>query len=339
MIASTEKLPMGEPVSILIVDDNAAKRTALRAVLRPLGHRIVEADSGVAALRCLMADDFAVILLDVRMPVMDGFQTAALIRQRERSELTPIIFVTAFRSDELLTTERYAEGAVDFMYAPVDPDELRSKVTALAKIFTRNDKLEAQIALMGSGGEQLKQLIDVAPVGIFRTDAEGRIVYVNSRWTDITGVASTSALGKEWTKLVAAEDGLQLHTEEADADPLLEVRCSGQQTMSYSVSTRAITTGQGAVTGWISIVVEVPAPPAGQVQRAAQQIVEMSDQLLTTDLSKAQRRQVAALRRAGDALAAGRALLVKHDGAMSNSGLPEPRVDTYPAPLPSHGPH
>ena len=91
------------PVPILIVDDNAAKRLALKAVLQPLGHTIVEAESGLAALRCVMAQDFAVILLDVRMPIMDGFETAALIRKRQQSELTPIIFITAYGSDEIAT--------------------------------------------------------------------------------------------------------------------------------------------------------------------------------------------------------------------------------------------
>jgi CheY-like chemotaxis protein len=92
----------GSSVPILVVDDNAAKRLALISVLLSLGCRIVEADSGVAALRCVMAQAFAVILLDVRMPDMDGFETAALIRQRRQSEMTPIIFITAFGSDEMV---------------------------------------------------------------------------------------------------------------------------------------------------------------------------------------------------------------------------------------------
>lgn len=326
MSASIDTVASGESVSILIVDDNASKRMALRAVLLPLGHRIVEAGSGVAALRCLMQEDFAVILLDVRMPIMDGFQTAALVRERERSELTPIIFVTAYRSDELLTTDRYAEGAVDFMYAPVDPDELRSKVTVLSRIFSRHDKLEAQVALMGSGGEELKQLIDIAPVGIFRADAKGRIVYVNSAWTDITGVPASSALGQDWTDLVAAEEGLQLRSDAAEDDPRLEVGRGEHLSAAYSVATRVIEDGHETLTGYISVVTEIPSL-SGQVQRTAEQIVEMSDQLLTTDLSKSQRQQVAALRRAGDALASGRAVLVKHEGAMPASSPPELKVD------------
>ena len=103
------------PVSVLIVDDNPSKRLALTAALTPLGYAIVEADSGLAALRCVMHQDFAVILLDVRMPIMDGFETARRIRQRRQSEMTPIIFITAFAGDEFDQADRFAEGAVDFM--------------------------------------------------------------------------------------------------------------------------------------------------------------------------------------------------------------------------------
>ena len=131
-------------VPILVVDDNAAKRLAVKAVLSPLGFPIIEADSGVAALRCLMEQDFAVILLDVCMPLMDGFETAALIRQRQQSEMTPIIFFTAYGSDDLPDADRYSEGAVDFMFAPVPPNELRAKVSVFANLFTKAQELAAQ---------------------------------------------------------------------------------------------------------------------------------------------------------------------------------------------------
>ena len=107
--------------TVLVVDDNASKRLAIKAMLAPLGCAIVEADSGVAGLRCVQAQDFAVILLDVYMPTMDGFETAALIRLRRQSEMTPIIFITAQRDDETVDANRYRQGAVDFITAPVNP--------------------------------------------------------------------------------------------------------------------------------------------------------------------------------------------------------------------------
>jgi diguanylate cyclase (GGDEF)-like protein len=147
-------------VPILIVDDNAAKRLALKAVLQPLGHVIVEADSGLEALHCLMAEDFAVILLDVRMPIMDGFETAELIRKRQRSELTPIIFITAFGSDELENIDVYAQGAVDFIFAPVPPDELRAKVSVFANLFSKAAALASKALEVQTSADQLRVLND-----------------------------------------------------------------------------------------------------------------------------------------------------------------------------------
>jgi two-component system, sensor histidine kinase and response regulator len=121
--------------SILLVDDDRAKRLALRAILEPLGQDVVEAASGGDALRHLLREDVAVILLDVRMPAMDGFETAEFIRSRQQSELTPIIFVTAFNQAETDIGRGYDLGAVDFVFAPVVPDILRAKVTVFVELF------------------------------------------------------------------------------------------------------------------------------------------------------------------------------------------------------------
>lgn len=121
--------------SILLVDDNRAKRLALRAILEPLGQDVVEAASGDDALRHLLREDVAVILLDVRMPSMDGFETAEFIRSRQQSELTPIIFVTAFDQADTDIGRGYDLGAVDFVFAPVVPDILRAKVTVFVELF------------------------------------------------------------------------------------------------------------------------------------------------------------------------------------------------------------
>ena len=126
---------------ILIVDDDGTKRFALKAVLAPLGQNLVEAASGSDALRQLLRQDFAVILLDVRMPVMDGFETAQLIRQRPRSELTPIIFVTALASAETDMGRGYDLGAVDFVFAPVVPAIMRAKVSVFVELYRAQQEL------------------------------------------------------------------------------------------------------------------------------------------------------------------------------------------------------
>ncbi len=134
--------PPAKPrVNLLVVDDDATKRFALRTILTPLDEQVVEASSGADALRQLLRNEFAVILLDVRMPVMDGFETAQLIRQRPRSELTPIIFVTALDQAETDMARGYNLGAVDFIFAPVVPAILRAKVSVFADLYRAQQEL------------------------------------------------------------------------------------------------------------------------------------------------------------------------------------------------------
>src|SRR4030095_3015369 len=120
--------------NILIVDDKPENVMTLEAILADLGQNVVKAHSGKEALRCVLKQEFAVILLDVNMPGMDGFETATLIRQRKSCENTPIIFVTAF-SDELHMARGYSLGAVDWILAPVVPDVLRTKAGVFGAMY------------------------------------------------------------------------------------------------------------------------------------------------------------------------------------------------------------
>jgi two-component system, sensor histidine kinase and response regulator len=128
-------------VSILLVDDDPTKRFALKTILAPLGETVVEASSGADALRQLLRQEFAVVLLDVRMPVMDGYETAQLIRQRPRSELTPIIFVTALDQTETNLGRGYELGAVDFVFAPIVPAILRAKIGVFVELYRARQEL------------------------------------------------------------------------------------------------------------------------------------------------------------------------------------------------------
>ncbi|MFL5425954.1 MAG: response regulator [Myxococcales bacterium] len=119
---------MTTPATILIVDDREANLLALEAVLEPLGEKLVKARSGREALRFLLHEDCALILLDVQMPELDGFETAALIRERERTRYTPIIFVTAVRREEEQILKGYANGAVDYVLKPFAPEAMIAKV-------------------------------------------------------------------------------------------------------------------------------------------------------------------------------------------------------------------
>jgi signal transduction histidine kinase len=132
--------------SILLVDDSPANLLALEAILEPLGHRLVSAGSGAAALKQVLLHDFAAILLDARMPDLDGYETAALIRKRERSAHTPIIFLTADTGDDEATRRAYDHGAVDFLGKPFEPTILRAKVGIFVALHLQAEQIKQQAA-------------------------------------------------------------------------------------------------------------------------------------------------------------------------------------------------
>ena len=153
MVASLTPVPAGgeqpAPVNILLVDDQPARLLTYRAILEPLGERLVDASSGSDALQKLMEDEFALILLDVNLPGMDGFETASLIHQHPRFERTPIIFVTAVNVSDMDRMRGYKLGAVDYVTVPVIPEILRSKVVVLGELHRKRRELEqanAQLA-------------------------------------------------------------------------------------------------------------------------------------------------------------------------------------------------
>src|SRR5688572_28891195 len=138
------------PADILMVDDRPENLLALEAILSGLGPKMVKAHSGPDSLKKLLGQDFAVILLDVQMPGMDGFETAKLIRDRERTRYTPIIFLTAYDRSEAAVTKGYGVGAVDFLFKPLVPEILRAKVAAFIELYRKNELVKRQ-------AEQLRQ--------------------------------------------------------------------------------------------------------------------------------------------------------------------------------------
>ncbi|MEP6937735.1 MAG: response regulator, partial [Chthoniobacterales bacterium] len=133
-----------EKVNILIVDDRLDKLLAHEVMLTELNQNLVRAASGKDALRCLLKEDFALILLDVNMPGMDGFETAALIRQRPRSQTTPIIFISAVNDTETHVSRGYSLGAVDYILTPVVPEILRAKIAVFVDLYKKTALIKRQ---------------------------------------------------------------------------------------------------------------------------------------------------------------------------------------------------
>ncbi|MEQ8346867.1 MAG: response regulator [Sneathiellaceae bacterium] len=132
--------------AILVVDDEASNLTAFAEILTGLGADIVLAASGLEALRCVLQRDFCAILMDLRMPDMDGYETAALIRQRERSRRIPVIFLTAFDKNDAQVYRGYSEGAVDFVFKPVEPLVLRAKVSVFVELYKQAQEIRHSMA-------------------------------------------------------------------------------------------------------------------------------------------------------------------------------------------------
>jgi PAS domain S-box-containing protein len=252
----------GQEAAILIVDDDARKRVALRSALQPLGHRIVEADSGIAALRQILVRDFAVILLDVQMPEMNGFETATLIRQRRQSEMTPIMFITAYSSDEIDQHDHYAGGAVDFIFAPIPPSELRSKVSFFTHVFMDAQRLAIKAQAVQSSMDELRFLTEAAPIGIFQTDSENRYVYTNPHWSEITGVAAAEAVGRDWDCIVEHGQREALAaalTQGTGLDHRFPLNQRHPKPRILMVSSRSIPTSTGGPSGWVGTLADVTA--------------------------------------------------------------------------------
>jgi CheY-like chemotaxis protein len=166
-----------EPATILLVDDREENLLALEAILSSLGHNLVRARSGAEALKHLLTVDVSLILLDVQMPEMDGYETAAHIQSRPRTRNIPIIFLTAIDHEAHQAYRGYAAGAVDFLAKPFDPWMLRAKVQVFLKLYLERQLLEAHLDEMESrfvnlSGHALDA--ELAQIERLLTMAEGR---------------------------------------------------------------------------------------------------------------------------------------------------------------------
>jgi len=168
-----------ERVNILLVDDQPNNLLALESILTESGENLVLAESGAAALRHLLQMDFAVVLLDVQMPDLDGFETANLIRSRDRSRDTPIIFLTALSRSETNVFRGYELGAVDYIFKPFHPEILRSKVNVFVELFRQREAFKRQAAELARLIKQNELILNAAAEGVFGVGLEGATTFVN----------------------------------------------------------------------------------------------------------------------------------------------------------------
>src|SRR6266576_6642284 len=201
--------------NILLVDDRPENLLALEAILEPLEQNLLYAHSGEEALRQLLLHDVAIILLDVQMPLLDGFETAKLIKQRERTRHIPIIFVTAISKEEEHVFRGYSAGAVDYVFKPFSPEVLRSKVAVFIELHEKTEQLRQQAEqlkeqeladLRRESEERYRFLAEAQPDQIWTAMPNGELDYVNQRVLDYFDTSFSERVAAGWSDVTHPDD-------------------------------------------------------------------------------------------------------------------------------------
>jgi two-component system, sensor histidine kinase len=266
--------------NILIVDDRPDGLLALEAVLSSGAYRVSKASSGHEALAKLPDNEFAVILLDVQMPVLDGFQTARLIRENSKYKETPIIFVTAISADIARIYKGYESGAVDFLFKPVDPYILRAKVDFFVDLFNKNKQLEYQsrklremelrdkerrmAELEVESLRRYANLADAIPEMLLKVHKDGNTEYFNQVWSRYTGLTG-ELTGLDWQLVIHPIDRKRLfflwerHKRGQQHSFRLEARIRRSEDGAYRWHLINVTPEEknNEITGWIATAMDI----------------------------------------------------------------------------------
>jgi len=246
-------------VNLLLVDDRPENLLALQAILEPLGQTLVLAHSGEEALKCVLQHEFACILLDVQMPVMNGFDTAQIIKSREKSRYIPIIFLSAINKEDSYVFKGYSMGAVDYVFKPFNPDVLRSKVAVFVDLYLKQQQIVEQAELLA--------------------ESQRRELELEHRTELLEAEAKSAAQLAELNK--------QLQERQAELEQAMGVRNRFYASMSHELRTPI-----NAVIGYSTLMIDNIYGPLNDKQReglqrtlkAARHLLELVNDVL--DLSK-----------------------------------------------------
>jgi len=271
-----------DPVNILMVDDQPGKLLSYEAILGELRENLIKATSGKEALECLLKNDVAVVLMDVSMPEMDGFELAEMIRDHPRFQRTAIIFISAVHLTDLDRLKGYQRGAVDYISVPVIPELLRAKVSVFAELHRKtqqlrrlNRELEQRVEertqeltrkaasleqlnlALAAKNQELDAIVHTAPDIIFSRQADGRRDYISERFYEYTGADAGSANGNGWLDYVHSDDRERsmahwMHCVHSGENYESEYRIRGQDGAYRWFRSRAvpIRDHQGAIVRW-----------------------------------------------------------------------------------------
>lgn len=246
-------------VKILLVDDRVENLLALEAILEPLGQTMVRAHSGEEALKCVLQHDFAVILLDVQMPEMNGFDVAQIIKSREKSRYIPIIFLSAINKEDSYVFKGYSMGAVDYVFKPFNPDVLRSKVAVFVDLYLKQEQIKEQSELLAESERRELNLQHHAELLESEAKSAAQLTELNN----------------------------QLHSRQMELEQAMGVRNRFYASMSHELRTPI-----NAVIGYSTLLIDNIYGPLNEKQReglqrtlkAARHLLELVNDVL--DLSK-----------------------------------------------------
>ena len=286
-----------EKVNILLVDDRRENLLALEAILDSPEYNLVRAQSGADALKHLLRDDYAVVLLDVQMPGLDGFETAALIRKRKKSRHIPIIFITAISKEDRYVFRGYALGAVDYIFKPFEPTILQSKVSVFVELFKKTRQVRTQAELLrqserrererklaelrARSEQHYRNLADAMPQMVWTTTGDGRITYCNQRWFAYTGFSFEDSMAGGLDRLGHPQDPQPWRTALAGATPVsAEVRLRRGANGGYRwhlIHLVPELDSGGDVIAWVGTAVDID-----DLKRLEQTLVSEKEQLSVT---------------------------------------------------------
>ncbi len=304
-----------EKVRILVVDDRQENLLALCEILDNPGYEVVKAQSGEEALKEVLRGEFAVILLDVQMPGLDGFETAGLIRKRRKSRSIPIIFITAINKEEQYVYKGYTLGAVDYLFKPFDVDILRSKVIVFVDLFQKTRQIKAQARLLQEserrerarqvaevqrrGERRYRNLADLVPQLVWTASSDLRLEYANQRALTYFGIDISRAAELQLEEVVHPDD-LKDNTAEwrallrAGDELVVEIRLRRARDQSYRwhlIHIQAEQDIRGRVRSWLGTATDIDDQRrtvealAAEKEQLAVTLRSICDGVITTNIA------------------------------------------------------
>jgi PAS domain S-box-containing protein len=203
-------------VNVLVVDDHPQNLVAMEAIVAAPDRNVVIAASGEEALKYLLEEDCGVVVLDVKLGGMDGYETAALIRKREKTRSLPIIFVTSYNKEEADVVKGYSHGAVDYIFKPIVPEILNSKISVFVELFKKTEDLRRKNEDLERAEKELMRtkaaarLIKHAPDPVFVSDLRGTILQANDAVSELLGLRAEEVLEQSLAQFVTEQETIEL---------------------------------------------------------------------------------------------------------------------------------